>query len=99
MEVETIHQYCFKRGSETCSVEFFLSTKAMGHQINEPGKIWLFISVKGNEEHKFCLPKSIDILRQPKEIVRVIVKRETLHYLQRLSTSQSVFSDLQTGGE
>ena len=59
---------------------------------NEPtnaGCLWLVVSVAGEENIKFHLSKSLVILKQPKEIVEVIVQRETWHFLQQLWATAS----------
>jgi hypothetical protein len=55
-------------------------------QCNE-GNVWLVISLEGDVNQKFIVSKPSSILLQPREIVEVIIQRETINYLQHADTS------------
>lgn len=84
MKLNTLYHCCFKKGADVYQVEYFLTTGAIDNETTSKGCLWLVISVEGEENIKFHLSKSLAILKQPKEIIEVVVQRETGHFLQQL---------------
>ena len=84
MKLNTLYHCCFKKGADVYQVEYSLTTGAIDNETTSKGHLWLVISVEGEENIKFHLSKSLTILKQPKEIVEVIVQRERWQFLQQV---------------
>lgn len=84
VKLNTLYHCCFKNGADVYQVEYSLTTGAIGNETTSEGHLWLVVSVEGEENIKFHLSKSRTILKQPKEIIEVIVQREAGRFLQQL---------------
>ncbi len=83
MQLNTLYQYCFHSGTETFRIDYFLTADELSDQVNIAGNIWLVISIEVGEKQNFLVSKPSSILHQPKEIIELIIQRETLSYLQQ----------------
>jgi hypothetical protein len=89
MEPNTL-QYCrFKRGGNAYEVEYFLTKDPVCSHAIVPGHLWLVISLVSSQPHTWYVSKSVAILRQPAEVISVIVQRETMEYLVQLSSVEA----------
>jgi|GEM_PF-1437250 len=82
MQLNTLYQYCFRTGTETFRIDYFLTAEELNGQVNIAGNIWLVVSLEMGDKQKFLVSKPSSILHQPKEIIELIIQRETLSYLQ-----------------
>jgi hypothetical protein len=64
-----------------------LTNDSLSEQHSNDGNVWLVISIEGDANQKFIVSKPSSILLQPREIVEVIIQRETINYLQHADTS------------
>jgi hypothetical protein len=87
MQLNTLYQYLFHSDAEPCRIDYFLTTDSLSEQHNNDGNVWLVISIEGDANQKFIVSKPSSILLQPREIVEVIIQRETINYLQHADTS------------
>jgi hypothetical protein len=90
MELNTLQQYSFKKGAVVYEVEYFLTTDEITAQRCGEGNLWLVVAIAGEDKNRFCLSKSVRMARQPKEIIEIIVRRETLAYLYDCSKKESI---------
>jgi len=78
MELNRVYELCVNKGSQQYAVDYFFTVDKINDTSPSPGEIWLVIAVRGDEEHHCCVPKSLSFIRQPEEIVAIIVRREAL---------------------
>jgi hypothetical protein len=90
MELNTLHQYCFKKGTVVYNVDYFLTTDTITAQSLHERNLWLVVAIAGEDKHRFCLSKPVDLAKQPKEIIEIIVRRETLAHLHDCSKKESI---------
>jgi hypothetical protein len=93
MELNTLYQYSFKKGAVVYDLEYFLTTDEITTQSCGEGNLWLVVSIEGADKHRFCLSKSSRIAKQPKEIIEIIIRRETLAYLHDCATKEFPLSN------
>ena len=87
MQINTLYKYIFHSDTEACRIDYFLTNDSLSEQHSNEGNIWLVISLEGDENQKFIVSKPSSILLQPREIVEVIIQRETINYLLHSDTS------------
>ena len=90
MQLNTLYQYIFRSDTETFRIDYFLTTDTFSDQSNSEGNVWLVISLEGEVKQKFLVSKPSSILHQPKEIIEVIIQRETNNYLQHCVTTMAL---------
>ncbi len=83
MQLNTLYHYRFRSGTETIRIDYFLTADELNDQVNIEGNIWLVISLEAGHQQKFLVSKPSSILHQPKEIIELIIQRETLSYIQQ----------------
>ena len=86
MEPNTLQCCRFKRGGNAYEVEYFLTKDSVCSHAIAPGHLWLVISLLSSQPQTWYVSKSVAILRQPEEVISVIVQRETMEYLVQLSS-------------
>lgn len=82
MELNSVYEFYFDKGSQQYEVNYFFTVDKIKNTAPLPGEIWLVITVRTEENQNLYVPKSLSILRQPKEIVEIIVRREALVLLE-----------------
>jgi hypothetical protein len=87
MQLNTLYQYFFRSNTETFRIDYFLTTDTLSDQVNSEGNVWLVISLEGEDKQKFVVSKPASILHQPREIIEVIIQRETVSYLHQCITA------------
>jgi hypothetical protein len=87
MQLNTLYQYFFHSNAEACRIDYFLTNDSLSEEPCNEGNVWLVISIEGDQNQKFIVSKPSSILIQPREIVEVIIQRETINYLQHSDTS------------
>ncbi len=84
MQLNTLHPYRFDKEEENFFVRYSLSFESPLDQRPAPlGNVWLIITIDGITERSLQLSKPFSLLRQPKEIVEIVVQREAWHYIQK----------------
>ena len=68
----------FNKGCQRYVVEYFLTLDRIGDTVPPHGEVWLVLSIRESEHQKHYVLKSLSILRQPKEVIDIIVRREAL---------------------
>lgn len=76
MELNTLKQCHFNNGSQRFDIDYFLTKDSIGGDPLLPQEVRLVLSIRGNQ--KRYIAKSISIMRQPKEVIEIIVRREAL---------------------
>jgi hypothetical protein len=87
MQLNTLYQYFFRSGTESFRIDYFLTTDTLSDQVNSDGNVWLVISLEGEDKQKFLVSKPLSIIHQPKEIIEVIIQRETVSYMRHAETA------------
>ncbi|MGZ3838179.1 MAG: hypothetical protein ACXVMS_05865 [Flavisolibacter sp.] len=82
MELNTLQHCRFQYGNLEFLVEYFLTADLIEEDLVAPGLVALVVSWGKEENQKHCVTKSVALLRQPKDIIEIIVQREVLHLVQ-----------------
>jgi len=82
MQLNTLYQYFFRSHTECFRIDYFLTSDNLSDRVNSEGNVWLVISLEREDKQKFLVSKPSSIIHQPKEIVEVIIQRETVYYMQ-----------------
>ena len=82
MQVNTLYPYAFHKEGELYTTEYFMTTDSIDNQLPAKGSVWIVVAVEGEERHVFHLPKPSGILKQPREIIEIIIQREVMRFLQ-----------------
>lgn len=83
MELNTLKQCHFKSGSQQFEIDYFLTRDSIGSDPPLPEEVRLVLSIRGSQDQKHYIAKSVSIMRQPKEVIEIIVRREALALIDR----------------
>lgn len=81
MELNTPKQCHFDNGSHSFEIDYFLTRDNIGGDSPLPEQVRLVLSVQGSQKH--YITKSVSIMKQPEEVIEIIVRREALAFLDR----------------
>jgi len=82
MQLNTVYELRFEKG-QVYQVNYYLTTDVLTDETLAADSLWLVISIDGNEDETFYLSKPASILKQPKEVIEIIVQRETIYCMHR----------------
>ena len=78
MELNTWQQCNCNRGSHRFEIDYFLTKDKIAGTAPSPPEVWLVFFINGSKDQKHCIAKSLSILRQAKEVIDIIARREAI---------------------
>ena len=85
MQLNTLCQFSFHKDGEFYSTEYFVTTDSMDNQTLPKGSVWIVVAVEGEERQIFHQSKPSGILKQPREIIEIIIQREVVRFMQSIA--------------
>jgi hypothetical protein len=81
MELNTWQQCNCNKGSHLFEIDYFFTNDKIAGTAPPPAEVWMVFFIKGSEDQKHCIAKSLSILRQAKEVIDIIARREALAFI------------------